>query len=261
MKREKKNKGGIGKLIAGGVFVVSVCGINLFEADFQGLSDFSDIFQPAAEVEWGEDLAEASSQWTEEWTEEDGPYVEVNGGEPYFNEDNLTNEEMEPGYEFYSPLDELGRCGTTFACVGEETMPTEKRGSIGMVKPTGWHTVRYDDLVEGKYLYNRCHLIGYQLSGENANEQNLITGTRYLNVTGMLPFENEIADYVEETGCHVLYRVTPIFQGDDLVARGVLMEASSLEDDGEDLEFCIFAYNVQPGVYIDYATGESAAYN
>ena len=136
-------------------------------------------------------------------------------------------------------------------------MPTEERGSIGMVKPTGWHTVRYYDLVDGKYLYNRCHLIGYQLTGENANTKNLITGTRYLNIEGMLPFENMVADYIQETNNHVLYRVTPIFEGNNLLANGVLMEGYSVEDKGAGVSYCVFAYNVQPGIEIDYATGES----
>lgn len=182
-------------------------------------------------------------------------YVEVNGNIPYFDDSELTEEP----FEVYSELDDLGRCGVAYANVCPELMPTEKRGSIGGVRPSGWHTVRYDDLIpDGKYLYNRCHLIGYQLAGENANRQNLITGTRYLNVTGMLPFENDTAEYVEQTGNHVLYRVTPVFEGDDLVARGVLMEAKSVEDRGEGLQFCVFCYNVQPGVEIDYATGESS---
>ena len=142
------------------------------------------------------------------------------------------------------------------ACVGQDLMPTEKRGSIGQVKPSGWRMAKYDN-VDGKYLYNRCHLIGYQLSGENANECNLITGTRYLNMEGMLPFENMVADYVKETGNHVLYRVTPVFAGNDLVANGVLMEAYSVEDKGEGICYCVYAYNVQPGIGIDYATGES----
>ena len=160
-------------------------------------------------------------------------------------------------YESYSKLDSLGRCGIAIACVGRDLMPTEERGSIGMIKPAGWHTVRYDDLVDGKYLYNRCHLLGYQLTGENANEKNLITGTRYLNVDGMLPYENEIADYVKSTGNHVLYRVTPIYSGKDLLARGVQMEAYSIEDNGKGVCFNVFAYNVQPGIVIDYATGDS----
>ena len=179
------------------------------------------------------------------------PYVELEYNIPAFTEEERTA----LSFESYSPLDLLQRCGPAFALVGPETMPTEERGPIGQVKPSGWHTVRYDDLVEGKYLYNRCHLIGYQLTGENANEENLITGTRYLNVTGMLPFENAVADYVQETGNHVLYRVTPIFKELDLVARGVVMEAQSMEDDA--LAFHVFVYNVQPGITIDYLTGES----
>ena len=142
------------------------------------------------------------------------------------------------------------------ACIGVDIMPTEDRGDIGSVKPTGWHSVKYD-IVEGKYLYNRCHLIGFQLAGENANKKNLITGTRYLNIEGMLPFENLVADYVKETENHVLYRVTPIFEGDNLVAHGVLMEGWSVEDEGEGVCFCVYAYNAQPGITIDYATGES----
>lgn len=163
-------------------------------------------------------------------------------------------------FETYSPLDELGRCGVTFACLGPETMPTEERGEIGQVKPSGWKTAKYD-CVDGKYLYNRCHLIGFQLSGENANERNLITGTRYMNVEGMLPFENMVADYIKETGNHVLYRVTPIFKGDELVARGVQMEALSVEDEGEGICFNVYCYNNQPGVKLNYATGDSEAYD
>ena len=180
------------------------------------------------------------------------PYTAVNNNEPYFTSDNLTTE----AFENYSELDALGRCGAAYANVCLETMPTEKRGSISEVKPTGWHSVKYDN-VDGKSLYNRCHLIGYQLTAENANQQNLITGTRYLNVDGMLPFENMVADYVKETDNHVLYRVTPIFTGDNLVADGVLMEGYSVEDEGDGICFCVYAYNVQPGITIDYATGDS----
>ena len=180
------------------------------------------------------------------------PYTAVNNNEPYFTSDNLTTE----AFENYSELDALGRCGVAYANVCLETMPTEKRGSISEVKPTGWHSVKYDN-VDGKSLYNRCHLIGYQLTAENANQQNLITGTRYLNVDGMLPFENMVADYVKETDIHVLYRVTTIFTGDNLVADGVLMEGYSVEDEGEGICFCVYAYNVQPGITIDYATGDS----
>lgn len=180
-------------------------------------------------------------------------YISVNGNVPYFTAAELTT----TSFETYSDLDTLGRCGETYACIGQDLMPTKERGSIGMVKPTGWHTVRYDDLVDGKYLYNRCHLIGYQLTGENANTQNLITGTRYLNIEGMLPFENMVADYIQETDNHVLYRVTPIFEGNNLLANGVLMEGYSVEDKGAGVSYCVFAYNVQPGIEIDYATGES----
>lgn len=180
------------------------------------------------------------------------PYVVINNNEPNFTEEDMTTE----AYEYYSELDEDGKCGVVEASIGEELMPTEERGSIGQVKPSGWQTVKYDN-VDGKYLYNRCHLIGFQLTGENANEKNLITGTRYMNVEGMLPFENMVADYVKETGNHVVYRVTPIFEGDNLVASGVQMEAKSVEDDGEGICFNVYVYNVQPGIEIDYATGNS----
>lgn len=181
------------------------------------------------------------------------PYAELNGNIPYFTD----REKTEDVFEHYSDLDTLGRCGAAYANICKELMPTEKRGEIGMIKPTGWHTVRYDDIISDKYLYNRCHLIGFQLAGENANEKNLVTGTRYMNVDGMLPFENMIADYVKETDNHVLYRVTPIFVGDDLVCRGVEMEAYSVEDNGEGTSFHVFVYNIQPGIEIDYATGDS----
>ena len=179
-------------------------------------------------------------------------YVEVNGNIPYFTEEDMTAD----AYEAYTPLDSLGRCGVAVSCIGRELMPTEERGSIGQVKPSGWQTVKYD-FVDGKYLYNRCHLIGFQLTGENANRENLITGTRYLNVEGMLPFENMVADYIKETGNHVMYRVTPMFEGEELVARGVLMEAKSVEDNGDGILFCVYVYNNQPGVEIDYLTGKS----
>ena len=180
------------------------------------------------------------------------PYVVLNGNEPDFTDEEKTTE----SYEHYSDLDSLGRCGVAEANIGQDLMPTEKRGAIGQVKPTGWHTVKYDQ-VEGKYLYNRCHLIGYQLTGENANERNLITGTRYMNVDGMLPFENMVADYIKETGNHFLYRVTPVFSGNNLVASGVQMEAMSVEDKGAGISFNVFCYNVQPGVEINYADGKS----
>lgn len=178
------------------------------------------------------------------------PYVTIHDNVPFFSEEEFTTD----AFETYSELDDLGRCGTAYANICEEIMPTEKRGKIGMIKPSGWHTAKYTG-IDGNYLYNRCHLIGYQLSAENANEKNLITGTRYLNVTGMLPFENMVADYVNETGNHVLYRVTPIYNQENLVADGVLMEAQSVEND--DLAFCVYCYNVQPGIEIDYHTGDS----
>ena len=180
------------------------------------------------------------------------PYVVIDDNQPDFPQADMTTE----SFESYSSLDLLGRCGSAYANVGQDLMPTEERGEIGQVKPTGWQTVKYD-IVDGKYLYNRCHLIGYQLTGENANEENLITGTRYMNVEGMLPFEDEVADYVQETGNHVLYRVTPVFEDLNLVADGVQMEAYSVEDEGAGVCFNVYVYNVQPGVEIDYATGES----
>lgn len=182
------------------------------------------------------------------------PYTEINGNQPFFSDEEKTSE----SFESYSDLDHLGRCGTAYACIGQDLMPTEDRESISHIKPTGWQTAEYD-FVDGKYLYNRCHLIGFQLAGENANEKNLITGTRYMNVEGMLPFENMTADYIKETGNHVLYRVTPIFKEDELVARGVQMEAWSIEDDGNGICFNVYVYNSQPDVAIDYQTGESRA--
>ena len=183
---------------------------------------------------------------------EDSPYVIINDNVPFFEEDEIVTE----SYEYFSELDALERCGVTIACIGQDLMPTEDRESIGSVKPSGWQSVKYD-CVDGKYLYNRCHLIGFQLTGENANKQNLITGTRYMNVDGMLPFEDMVADYVKETGNHVMYRVTPIFEGDNLVANGVLMEAYSVEDSGEGICFCVYVYNNQPGIVIDYSNGDS----
>lgn len=179
-------------------------------------------------------------------------YAVINDNVPVFSNDQLVTE----SYEYYSPLDDIGRCGYTIACVGKDLMPSEERGSISHVKPTGWVQAEYE-IVDGGSLYNRCHLIGFQLTGENANKQNLITGTRYMNVEGMLPFENMVADYVKETGNHVIYRVTPIFDGDDLLASGVQIEAQSVEDQGEGISFNVYVYNVQPGVIIDYTTGES----
>lgn len=180
------------------------------------------------------------------------PFVVINGGVPYFTDEEITS----VSFESYSELDELGRCGVAFACVGKDIMPTEDRDSNLDTEPSGWHSVTYD-CIKGKYLYNRCHLIGHQLTGENDNEKNLITGTRYLNTEGMLPFENMVADYVRGSGNHVMYRVTPIFGKYDLVAKGVLMEAYSVEDKGAGQQFNVFCYNVQPGVEIDYFDGDS----
>ena len=182
------------------------------------------------------------------------PYISLNGNMPYFTDEEKLSTEP---FEYYSNLDSLGRCGVAFANICKEIMPTEERGAIGQVRPSGWHTVKYNGVVDGNYLYNRCHLIGYQLAGENANELNLITGTRYLNMIGMLEFENTVSAYVEETNNHVIYRVTPIFEGDNLVAKVVEMEAWSVEDRGAGVCFNVFCYNVQPGIEIDYATGDS----
>ena len=179
-------------------------------------------------------------------------YVAVNNNEPFFTDSDMTT----TAFENYSDLDSLGRCGVAYANICKEIMPTEERGKIGMIKPSGWHTVKYD-VIKDRYLYNRCHLIGYQRAGENANPKNLITGTRYLNVEGMLPFENLVADYVNNTGNHVLYRVTPMFSGSNLVANGVLIEAKSVEDNGGGILFNVYCYNVQPGVGINYENGDS----
>ena len=179
-------------------------------------------------------------------------YTVINNNVPQF----AYNEVTTTAFETYSELDDLGRCGEAFACIGEEIMPTEERGAIGQIKPSGWQMAKYD-IVDGKYLYNRCHLIGYQLSGENANEKNLITGTRYMNVDGMLPFENMVADYIKETKNHVMYRVTPIYEDDNLLAKGVQMEAFSVEDNGKGVSFNVFVKNIQPGVKINYLDGTS----
>lgn len=202
----------------------------------------------------GEESAKAdfSGQTVEVLAWNESPYVPVHDNVPFFEEEDF----VEESFESYADLDDLGRCGQAIANVGTDLMPVKEREGIGQVKPSGWQTKKYDS-VDGKYLYNRCHLIGYQLTGENANEKNLITGTRYLNVEGMLPFENMVADYIKETGNHVLYRVTPVFLGEELVARGVLLEGQSVEDNGEGIQFCVYAYNVQPGIVIDYATGDS----
>lgn len=210
------------------------------ESTISDSSDFSDILDESG-------MSNASGE----------PYEIVNDNQPEFTEKEKKKTKT---FEKYSKLDSLGRCHVAFANISQDTMPDGERKSIGSVKPSGWQTVKYDS-VEGKYLYNRCHLIGYQLAGENANKKNLITGTRYFNVEGMLPFENEVAEYVENTGNHVLYRVTPVYEGNNLVANGVQMEAYSVEDKGEGVCFNVFVYNIQPGISIDYATGESEESN
>ena len=213
---------------------------------------FTDIKQEFSTGLSEEIVAEKGNEEDFELPEYSGtPYVHL-ADKPNFSEDELYS----TPFEYYSDLDELGRCQFTKAVIGKETMPTGERGAIGSVKPTGWHTVKYD-CVDGKYLYNRCHLIGWQLTGENANEKNLITGTRYMNVDGMLPFENMVADYIKETGNHVAYSVTPIYKDNELVARGVQMDAYSIEDAGNGICFSVYCFNVQPGVEIDYLTGES----
>lgn len=180
-------------------------------------------------------------------------YIELNNNEPEFTESDLSTE----SFETYSTKDYLGRCGVAYANIGIDLMPTEERKSIGSIKPSGWHTIKYD-IVDGKYLYNRCHLIGYQLSGENTNSENLITCTRQMNVKGMLPFENKVSEYVKSTNNHVLYRVTPVFEGSNLLAKGVQIEALSVEDNGKGIKFNVFIYNVQDGISIDYTTGDSS---
>lgn len=191
---------------------------------------------------------------------EDIPFVDVNGGVPFFTLEQKNDTES---FETYSELDELGRCGIAFANIGTDLFPTEERGEIGSVKPTGWQTAKYDkSIIKDMYLYNRCHLIAFMLAGENANKQNLITGTRYLNIEGMLPFENEVHDYLElNPDNHVLYRVTPMFRDNDLVAQGVLMESWSVEDNGEGVSYCVFCYNIQPNIHIDYKTGDNYSYD
>lgn len=260
VKKKKRRKA---LAVGGGALagIIIICAIASAAGNSGKADDYSDYVESAEEPEYA--VCEESAKETETTAEEfislsdipeyeDSPYVEINGNIPFFDEDDITTE----AFEIYSDLDDLGRCGAAYANICEEIMPTEERGDISSITPTGWQSVQYD-IIDENYLYNRCHLIGYQLAGENANELNLITGTRYLNVEGMLPFENMVADYVEETGNHVLYRVTPLFDSDNLVASGVLMEAMSVEDEGEGILFCIYCYNVQPGIIIDYATGDS----
>ena len=236
------------------IIVLLIAAFLGYEVKTTDLSSGSDLLSQVIELIPSGDTAEQGSIDLSNIPEYNGePYIAVNGNVPFFEDTEVTA----TSFEEYSDLDNLGRCGIAMASVGQDIMPTEERGSIGQIKPAGWHTVKYD-CVDGKYLYNRCHLLGYQLTGENANERNLITGTRYLNVDGMLPFENMVADYVMETGNHVMYRVMPIYTGNNLVADGVLMEGYSVEDQGEGITFCVYVYNVQPGVRIDYATGDSS---
>lgn len=236
----KKSKYAIISFVA--ALIIAVTGMNLPSGEDINTEDTYKN-ETAVEIVSIEDVPEYT----------DSVFIAINDNVPAFSETDYT----EVSFETYSELDLLGRCGTAYANVGVDLMPTEDRGDIGHIKPTGWQSVKYDN-VEGKYLYNRCHLIGFQLTGENANKENLITGTRYFNVEGMLPFENMVADYVKETENHVLYRVTPLYEGSNLVASGVQMEAWSVEDDGEGVCFNVFVYNVQPGIVIDYATGKSS---
>lgn len=237
------------KKISRGIFVGVCLVAMLFLAEDPFELDVEKTLVDIINIEQTKKGKQAEIPTVDEYSEQ--PYIAINNNMPTFEEVSTKS------FESYSSLDELGRCGVAYACIGKDLMPTEERGSIGSVKPTGWQTMKYD-IVDGKYLYNRCHLIGFQLSGENANEKNLITGTRYMNVEGMLPFENMVADYVKETGNHVMYRVTPIFEGDNLLASGVQMEAYSVEDDGEGICFNVYVYNVQPGITIDYTDGDSA---
>lgn len=222
------------------LFIIEYFNINL--NDIVGNTDAS----PATTVSSREDIPQYSNK----------SYVIINDNEPYFREEDINTNT----FEKYGELDNLGRCTLAYANIDKSMMPTEKRGSIGSVKPTGWHTIKYD-IVDGKYLYNRCHLIGYQLTGENANEKNLITCTRSMNTIGMLEFENKVAKYIKETNNHVLYRVTPVFEGDNLLATGVEMETLSIEDNGEGVKFNVFVYNIEDGIIIDYKTGDSKLYD
>lgn len=230
--------------------VILICIINTSCIDIQFTTDFTDYFE--IQPEEGAVLQDEALSLTDLPPFSGTPYVELNNNIPHFTENDYLN----TSFEIYSDLDSLGRCGAAFANISKDTIPTEEREAIGHIKPSGWHTVKYD-CVDGKYLYNRCHLIAYNLCGENSNEKNLITGTRYMNVQGMLPFEIKVYDYVVETGNHVLYRTTPVFEGDNLLALGVVMEGWSVEDSGKGICFNVFVYNAQPGVEIDYATGES----
>ena len=241
----KKQRKNLNKLIV--VIIVMVVGLIIGIAEGRGNEIIQDIKTSVLGI------TEEQSYNIGQIPEYSGKaYVTINNNKPNFKEEDKTTK----SFEKYSNLDSLNRCGAAYANVSKETMPTEERGRIGMIKPSGWHTVKYNN-VDGKYLYNRCHLIGYQLTGENANEKNLITCTRYMNTVGMLEFENKVANYVKETNNHVLYRVTPIFEGNNLLASGTQMEAYSVEDQGKGISFNVYVYNIQEGITIDYKTGDS----
>ena len=241
----KKQRKNLNKLIV--VIIVMVVGLIIGIAEGRGNEIIQDIKTSVLGI------TEEQSYNIGQIPEYSGKaYVTINNNKPNFKEEDKTTK----SFEKYSNLDSLNRCGVAYANVSKETMPTEERGRIGMIKPSGWHTVKYNN-VDGKYLYNRCHLIGYQLTGENANEKNLITCTRYMNTVGMLEFENKVANYVKETNNHVLYRVTPIFEGNNLLASGAQMEAYSVEDQGKGISFNVYVYNIQEGITIDYKTGDS----
>lgn len=243
-KREKKK---LKKLIIGLIIIICASIITYISPKIENIEDN----QTTKNIS---DVSSFDLSSIPEYT--DNPYVYINNNIPNFREEEYTTK----SFEKYSKLDDLGRCGVAYANICKEIMPKkdEKRESISEIKPSGWKNVKYDGIIDGNYLYNRCHLIGWQLAGENANKQNLITGTRYMNVEGMLPFENLVDDYIEKNeNNHVLYRVTPIFKEKNLVASGVQMEAYSIEDNGKGIQFNIYVYNVQPGIEINYLTGES----
>ena len=240
-RRRKKKTSNISQIVLGLVIVLLALYLGFYREEFFSFIDSS----------YSSQTTSYSIDNVPEYTGE--AYITINNNVPEFQESDYSS----TSYESYSDLDSLGRCGVAMANIGSDLMPTEERGSIGMIQPSGWHTVKYD-IVSGKYLYNRCHLIGYQLTGENANEKNLITCTRQMNVGVMLDFENEVADYIKETNNHVLYRVTPYFEGDNLLASGVQIEAYSVEDHGAGVQFNVYIYNVEDGITIDYLTGESS---
>lgn len=252
MSNKKRMNKNLIKSIISLILVIILTGISYYQLNIQNKDNISKTKINSVEIVSLDNIPEYSGL----------PYVEINNNVPNFKEEEYTTK----AFEKYSELDILKRCGVAYANICKEIMPAkdEERGKIGSVKPSGWKNVKYNGLVDGNYLYNRCHLIGWQLAAENANSKNLITGTRYLNVDGMLPFENKVADYLKKKANknnHVLYRVTPIFEGSNLVASGVQMEAYSVEDKGKGICFNVYVYNVQPGVVINYKTGESKLAN